>query len=95
MSCGQRMPPRRNRESEVRRHAARGLELIDRTQQAVGSLDLQVSAAMRGSGLITTGLSSAVRSGRHDVIFDWSERARLHGSADRPGAPAARPEAGG
>ena len=67
----------RNREAEVRRHAARGLDLLDRTQQAVGSLDLQVSAAMRGSGLITTGLSSAVRSGGHDVIFDWSERARL------------------
>ena len=64
----------------MRRHAARGLELIDRTQQAVGSLDLQVSAAMRGSGLITTGLSSAVRSGRHDVIFDWAERARLRHS---------------
>ena len=66
-----------HRESEARRHAAHGLELIDRTQQAVGSLDLQVSAAMRGSGLIATGLSSAVKSRRHDVIFDWAERARL------------------
>ncbi|MCR2763169.1 CHAT domain-containing protein [Microbacterium sp. zg.B48] len=64
-------------ESDARRHAARGLDLLDRTQQAVGSLDLQVSAAMRGAGLITTGLSSALRSGRHDVIFDWAERARL------------------
>jgi hypothetical protein len=31
---------------------------------------------MQGRGLLTAGLSSAIRSGRPDVIFDWSERAR-------------------
>jgi len=80
------------KESEVRRHAARGLELLDRTQQAVGSLDLQVSAAMRASGLITSGLSSAVRSARHDVIFDWAERARLLSQPIIPVRPPPDPE---
>ncbi len=67
----------RAHEAEVRRHASRGLDLLERTQLAVGSLDLQVSAAMRGSGLITSGLSSAVRSRHHEAVFEWAERARL------------------
>lgn len=65
------------REGDCRRHAARGLDALVRTQRAFGSLDLQTSSAMRAGGLLTEGLSSALRSGRPDVIFDWSERARL------------------
>lgn len=82
----------RRRESESRRHAARGLDQLESARQAVGSLDLQVSAAMRGSGLIQTGLSSAVRSGRPDVIFDWSERARLMSQQILPVRPPPDPE---
>ncbi len=74
--CARPTPPGRPREAEVRRHAARGLDLLERTQLATGSLDLQASAAMRGAGLIMAGLSSAVRSRRHEVVFEWSERAR-------------------
>ncbi|GAA1943346.1 CHAT domain-containing protein [Microbacterium deminutum] len=65
------------REAQARGQAARGLRVLERTQRATGSLDLQGSSAMRGSGLITAGLISAVRSRRHDLVFEWSERARL------------------
>ncbi|WP_127820385.1 CHAT domain-containing protein, partial [Microbacterium sp. CPCC 204701] len=65
------------REGDCRRHAARGLDALARMQSAFGSLDLQTSSAMRAGGLLTEGLSSALRSDRPDVIFDWSERARL------------------
>jgi hypothetical protein len=64
------------RERDARRHAAAGLDLLDRNRRSFGSLDLQVSAAMRGIGLATTGLSSALRSRNHASVFDWSERAR-------------------
>lgn len=66
----------RGRHADARRHAARGLETLFGWQQAFGSLDLQTSIAMHGNGLIGAGLHSAVRSGRPDVIFEWSERAR-------------------
>jgi tetratricopeptide (TPR) repeat protein len=64
------------RERDTRRHAAAGLDLLDRNRRSFGSLDLQVSAAMRGFGLATTGLSSALRSRSHAAVFEWSERAR-------------------
>ena len=64
------------RERDARRQAAAGLDLLDRNRRSFGSLDLQVSAAMRGIGLATTGLSSALRSGSHSSVFEWSERAR-------------------
>ncbi|MFC8682822.1 CHAT domain-containing protein [Microbacterium ureisolvens] len=64
------------RERDTRRHAAAGLDLLDQTRRSFGSLDLQVSASMRGVGLATTGLASALRSGSHAAVFDWSERAR-------------------
>lgn len=65
------------REGDCRRHAARGLDALIGMQSAFGSLDLQTSSAMRAGGLLTEGLSSALRSDRPDVIFEWSERARL------------------
>ena len=82
----------RQRETEARRHAARGLDQLEGTSRAVGSLDLQVSAVMRGSGLIQSGLSSAVRSGRPDVVFDWSERARMMSQPILPVRPPPDPE---
>lgn len=63
-------------EGAARREAARGVELLERSQQTMGSLELQGASAMLGRGVLRAGLSSAVRSGRPDVIFDWSERAR-------------------
>ncbi|MEU1971101.1 CHAT domain-containing protein [Microbacterium sp. NPDC019599] len=64
------------REAAARREAARGVELLERSEHAMGSLELQGTAAMLTRGLLAVGLSSAVRSGRPDVLFDWSERAR-------------------
>ncbi len=65
------------RQSRARAEAARGLAVLEREQFTTGSLDLQGSSAMRGFGLITAGLASAVRSRRHELVFEWSERARL------------------
>ncbi|MFB7894030.1 CHAT domain-containing protein [Microbacterium sp. NPDC056044] len=60
----------------ARRNAAAGLDVLARWQESFGSLDLQSAITMHGSGLIYAGLESAVRSGRPDVVFEWSERAR-------------------
>ena len=60
----------------VRRHAAAGLDMLAEWQQSFGSLDLQTSVGMHGTGLVYAGLESAVDSGDPDVIFEWSERAR-------------------
>lgn len=80
------------REAAARRHAAAGLDLLDRTRHAVGSLDIQVSASMRGAGLITTGLASALRSGDHAAVFEWSERARSVSGSFPPLRPPPDPE---
>lgn len=65
-----------NRGGAARSHAAKGLEVLAGWQRTFGSLDLQTSVAMHGENLIYAGLDSAVRSGRPDVVFEWSERAR-------------------
>jgi tetratricopeptide (TPR) repeat protein len=80
------------REGEARRQAARGVEVLERSQHTMGSLELQGASAMLGRGLLTAGLSSAVRSGRPDVIFDWSERARHMSMQVVPVRPPPDPE---
>ena len=64
------------REAEARRHAAAGLEALAEWQASFASLDLQSSVRMHGQPLLMDGLSSAIRSGRPEVLFEWSERAR-------------------
>lgn len=64
------------RDLVARRHAASGLEELAAWQASFGSLDLATSLVMHGDGLIFAGLQAAVRSGRPDVVFEWSERAR-------------------
>lgn len=66
----------RGRRAHARRTAAEGLDLLAGWRRSFGSLDLQTSIAMHGSDLVFAGLASAVQSGRPDVIFEWSERAR-------------------
>lgn len=66
----------RGREAATRRAAAAGLDELAGWQQSFGSLDLLTSAAMHGRGLMLAGLSSALRSRRPEVVFEWSERAR-------------------
>lgn len=77
----------RGRGGDARRHAAEGLELLTGWQGDFGSLDLLSSAAMHGSGLLQAGLTAAVRSGRADVLFEWSERARHLGQQVVPVRP--------
>ena len=64
------------RESQARRHAATGIEELAQWQSAFASLDLQSAVRMHGQPLLMDGLSSAMRSGRAEVLFEWSERAR-------------------
>ncbi|GAA3633928.1 CHAT domain-containing protein [Microbacterium awajiense] len=66
----------RNRPAQARRHARAGLEELLGWQRRFGSLDLQTSVVWMGHGLMGEGLRSAVGSGRPDVVFEWSERAR-------------------
>ena len=66
----------RRREAEARRHAAAGIEDLTRWQSDFASLDLQSAVRMHGQPLLMDGLSSAMRSGRPGVLFEWSERAR-------------------
>ncbi len=66
----------RGHDRDARRHAAHGLDVLSSWQRSFGSLDLQTSVAMHGRGLILSGLESAVRSRRPDVVFEWSERTR-------------------
>lgn len=63
-------------DAQVRRHAASGLDELSAWRSSFGSLDLQTSLAMHGNTLMMAGLGAAVRSGRPEVVFDWSERAR-------------------
>lgn len=64
------------REAQARRHAGAGLDELAHWQEAFASLDLQSAVTMHGQPLMMTGLSSAMRSGSPDVLFEWAERAR-------------------
>jgi len=64
------------RDVAARRHAARGLDELGEWRSSFGSLDLQTSLAMHGSGLMLAGLGAAVRSQSPAAVFEWSERAR-------------------
>ena len=64
------------RDGDARRHAGRGLDRLASWTSSFGSLDLQSSVAMHGSGLLREGLAAALRSRRPEVVFEWSERAR-------------------
>lgn len=79
-------------DAQVRRHAARGLDELTAWRSSFGSLDLQTSLAMHGSPLMLAGLGAAVRSGRPEVVFEWSERARHLSLQVVPLRPPADPE---
>lgn len=82
----------RRRDAEARRHAQRGLDLLDESFTDGASLDLHGSVMMRGLGLLTVGLGAALRSGAPETVFDWSERARLGSERVVPVRPS--PDAG-
>jgi tetratricopeptide (TPR) repeat protein len=80
------------RESEARRHAAAGIEELATWQSAFASLDLQSAVRMHGQPLLMDGLSSAMRSQRPEVLFEWSERARHFNHRIVPLRPPPDPE---
>ena len=79
-------------DAQSRRIAAAGLDELTAWRSSFGSLDLQTSLAMHGNTLMLTGLGAAVRSGRPEVVFEWSERARHLSLAVVPLRPPADPE---
>ncbi len=82
----------RGRPAEARRAAAAGLDVLTGWRESFGSLDLQTSVAMHGSDLVFAGLGSAVRTGRPDVVFEWTERARQLSQQVAPLRPPPDPE---
>lgn len=80
------------RAAQVRRHAASGLDTLVDWQASFGSLDLQTSVGMHGTGLIYAGLESAVESADPAVVFEWSERARHLSQQVVPLRPPPNPE---
>jgi hypothetical protein len=78
---------RRGDDTGVLRQARGGLDDLAAWQAAFGSHDLQSSFAMHGRSLVLRGVHAALATGRADVVFDWSERARhiaSHAVVPRP-----------
>ncbi len=80
------------READARRHAATGIEELAQWQSAFASLDLQSAVRMHGQRLLMDGLSSAMRSSKPHVLFEWSERARHFNQRIVPLRPPPDPE---
>lgn len=81
-----------NRNVEARRQAAAGLDTLEAWSAGFGSIDLHTSASMHSTGLLQVGLAAAIRSGRPDVVLEWSERARHAAAQIVPLRPPPDPE---
>ena len=68
----------------ARQHLRAGLSDLHAWQSSFGSLDLQTGVAGQGVRLAARGLALAVESGKPDVLFEWSERARMLASRVQP-----------
>ncbi|MDN3310103.1 CHAT domain-containing protein [Microbacterium oryzae] len=64
------------RDADARRHAAEGIREVSAWQRSFGSLDILSSVAIHGSGVFAEGIAAGIRSGRPEVVFEWSEYAR-------------------
>ena len=65
-------------------HLRQGLEELHAWQSSFGSLDLQTMVIGNGVRLAKQALQLAVESGRPEVVFEWSERARMLASRIQP-----------
>ena len=65
-------------------HLRSGLADLHAWQSSFGSLDLQTGVAGHGTRLGVRGLALAVESRKPDVLFEWSERARMLASRVQP-----------
>lgn len=66
-----------------------GLGELHAWQSTFGSLDLQTGVVGQGRRLAVHGLGLAVEIGRPDVLFEWSERARMLAARITPVRPPA------
>ena len=74
----------RGRQTDALRHLEAGLSDLHAWQSSFGSLDLQTGVAGHGIRLASRGLSLAVDSAKPEVLFEWSERARMLASRVQP-----------
>jgi tetratricopeptide (TPR) repeat protein len=70
--------------SDALTHLRRGLADLHEWQSSFGSLDLQTMVTGHGRRLAVRGLRVAVATERPDVLFEWSERARMLASRVQP-----------
>lgn len=73
-------------------HVRSGLEELHAWQSTFGSLDLQTGVVGQGRRLAVHGLALAVEVGRPEVVYEWSERARMMASRITPVRPPADEE---
>lgn len=75
---------RSGRRTDALRHLRHGLADLHEWQSSFGSLDLQTMVTGHGRRLAIRGLRVAVATGKPDVLFEWSERARMLASRVQP-----------
>ena len=75
---------RSGRPSAALGHLHHGLADLHEWQSSFGSLDLQTMVTGHGRRLAVRGLRVAGRSGSPEVLFEWSERARMLASRVQP-----------
>lgn len=72
------------RRADALKHVRAGLSDLHAWQSSFGSLDLQTGVAGHGIRLAWRGITLAVESGKPEVLFEWSERARMLASRVQP-----------
>jgi tetratricopeptide (TPR) repeat protein len=75
---------RTGRRGDALRHIRRGLGELHEWQSSFGSLDLQTMVTGHGRRLAVRGLRVAVATRSPEVLFEWSERARMLASRVQP-----------
>ena len=73
-----------DRQANALQHLRAGLADLHTWQSSFGSLDLQTGVAGQGVRLGVRGLALAVASRKPEVLFEWSERARMLASRVQP-----------
>jgi tetratricopeptide (TPR) repeat protein len=72
------------RRANALQHLRAGLGYLHAWQSSFGSLDLQTGVAGQGVRLGVRGLALAMESRKPEVLFEWSERARMLASRVQP-----------
>jgi tetratricopeptide (TPR) repeat protein len=75
------------RNADALKHLRAGLDDLHAWQSSFGSLDLQTGVVGHGTRLGVRGLALAVETRRPEVLFEWSERARMLASRVQPVRP--------